>query len=174
MPAARDPSRRAASSASRIWPGLESTSNFDSPRRSASALKLSNEPAPNTTRPGNWSWTKSRIARLHGFQRDRDALADADAHGGQRPLLLPVLQLQRRRAGDARARHAERVAERDRAAVRVDVLGIVRNPELAQGGERLAGECLVQLDHIEVAGLEAEPPAQLLGCRRWADAHDAR
>jgi len=52
---------------------------------------------------------------------------------------------------DARPRHAERMAERNRAAVRVHMLGIVRQPELAHDGEPLRGEGFVQLDHVEIA-----------------------
>ena len=87
------------------------------------------------------------------------------------PLLHHLL---RRREREPRARHAERMAERDGAAVRVDVLGVVRQPELAQAGQRLRGERLVQLDHVEVADLEPEPRHQLLRRRHRADAHDAR
>ena len=50
-----------------------------------------------------------------------------------------------------RARHAERMAKRDRAAVRIDVLGIIGKAKLTQAGQRLRRERLVELDHIEVA-----------------------
>ena len=57
--------------------------------------------------------------------------ADADAHGGERELAAALFQPMHRRQRKPRARHAERMAERDRAAVRIDVLGVV--------GERRAG-----------------------------------
>ena len=63
----------------------------------------------------------------------------------------PALQLQRGGADQARARHAERMAERDGAAVGIDVRGVVGNAELAQHRQRLAGERLVELDDVEVA-----------------------
>ena len=44
----------------------------------------------------------------------------------------------------------ERMAERDGAALRVHVRRIVGDPELAQHGERLGGERLVELDEIDV------------------------
>ena len=67
----------------------------------------------------------------------------------------------RRGHREPRARHAERMAERDRAAIRIDVLGIVGKAELAQHGQRLRGEGLVEFDHVEVADLQAEPRHQL-------------
>ena len=48
------------------------------------------------------------------------------------------LQLERRGAGDARAGHAERMAERDGAAIRIHVRRVLGNAELAQHRERLA------------------------------------
>ena len=59
--------------------------------------------------------------------------------------------------GKARPRHPERVPERDRAAMGIDVLGVVGDAELPQAGEPLRSERLVDLDQVEVADLEAEP-----------------
>ena len=47
-------------------------------------------------------------------------------------------QFQRRGAGDAGARHAERMAERDGAAIRVHVRRVVGDAEFAQHGDALA------------------------------------
>ena len=73
----------------------------------------------------------------HGLQHDREALADADAD--RRDAVLPAVGLERvgERAEDAPAGRAERVADRDRAAVDVDLLGVEVLP-LADAGERLA------------------------------------
>src|SRR5919112_4553552 len=101
------------------------------------------------------------LPRSDSFEGDGNALPHADAHGGERPPFARELQLQGRRAGDARAGHAERMAERDGAAVRVDVLRILRDAELAQNRDALAGESLVQLHHIEIRGLQPETGAQL-------------
>ena len=49
-----------------------------------------------------------------------------------------------------RAAGAERVAERDRAAVRVDARVVVGQAEVAQHGQPLRGEGLVQLDHVDL------------------------
>ena len=97
-----------------------------------------------------------RRVELDALNRERHALADADAHGRERAPAAGFHHLMRRRDGKPRARHAERMAERDRAAVRIDVLGVVRHAELAQAGEGLRGERLVELDHVEVADLAAE------------------
>ncbi len=68
----------------------------------------------------------------HPLERHRDALADADAHRRERVAAAVECQFQSRRAGDARAGHAERVAERDGAAIDVDARVVVGNPEIPQ------------------------------------------
>ena len=83
------------------------------------------------------------------FERQRRALADADAHRRKPIAAAAPLELERGGAGDARARHAERMAERDRPAVRIDVVGIVLKSKSAQAGEGLRGERLVELDDVE-------------------------
>src|ERR1700752_1127403 len=71
------------------------------------------------------------------LDRDRDALPDADAHGGERELAAALLQAVHRGHGEPRAAHAEGMAERNRAAMRVDEVGIVLDAELAQAGDAL-------------------------------------
>src|SRR3954451_14567085 len=85
----------------------------------------------------------------HSLQSDRETLADTDADGGD--PVLPVLGLQRvgQRAQDAPAGRAERVAEGHRAAVAVDAVGVDR--PLADAGQRLRREGLVELDGVDVA-----------------------
>ena len=104
----------------------------------------------------------AHAAGLHPFQRERDALSDADAHGRQRMAAAAPLQFLGRGQREARAGHAERMAERDRAAVGVHLGSIVGEPELAQHREALRGEGLVQFDHVEVADLQAEALQQFL------------
>src|SRR3546814_20261696 len=60
-----------------------------------------------------------------GFENGVDALAAADALGGERELLAFALQQRCRLAGDARAGGAPRMAERDGAAVEVDLAHVV-------------------------------------------------
>ena len=85
-----------------------------------------------------------------------------------------ALQLLGRGQSEARARHAERMAERDRAAVGVHMRRVVGEAELAHHGEALGGEGFVQFDHVDVADLEAEPFEQAQRRGRRADAHDPR
>src|SRR6187399_2089786 len=92
-----------------------------------------------------------RGTSLDSFDRERNPLPHADAHAGERALAALLDHLMRRRDDKPRAGHAERMTERDGAAVRIDVLGVVRKPELAEARQRLRGERLVQFDHVEVA-----------------------
>src|SRR3954454_8865108 len=91
----------------------------------------------------------SRHSCRSALQDDGEPLADADADRGDRHAAAPALELVRRVADDAAARAAERVADRDRAAVDVDLLGIEVAPQL-QAGEALRGEGLVELDDVDV------------------------
>src|SRR3954467_7353801 len=85
----------------------------------------------------------------------RDALADADAHRGERALAAALLHAMTRGQRQPRAAHAEGMAERNGAAMRVDEIGIVPDAELAQACNTLRGECFIELDQIEVADLQS-------------------
>src|SRR5215469_8768100 len=78
--------------------------------------------------------------RLDFLERQRHALPDTDAHGGERAFATALFQPMNRGQRKPRARHAERMPERDRAAVRIDVVGIIGNAELAETREPLRGE----------------------------------
>ena len=73
-----------------------------------------------------------------------------------------------------RAAHAEGMTERDRAAMRIDEVGIVLDAELAQAGYALAGEGFIELDQIEIADFQPQPLHQLPRRGHRPDAHDAR
>src|SRR5512132_2828922 len=80
---------------------------------------------------------------LEPLENDRDTLAAADAGGADaEPLVLPAKRV-REVGGDPRPGRAERMAERDRAAVRVHLL--VRELELLLDGEELRRERLVDV-----------------------------
>ena len=64
-----------------------------------------------------------------------DALAHADAERREAVATVPAAQLVQERDDEARAAHPQRVAERDRAAVHVDLLLV--EPELADDREAL-------------------------------------
>jgi hypothetical protein len=74
--------------------------------------------------------------------------------------------------GELGAGAAERVAERDRAAVHVQPIG--RDAELARAVEGLRGERLVDLEEIDVRDLEPGLREELLDRGERADAHDRR
>ena len=84
----------------------------------------------------------------HPLDRQRNALPDADAHGGERALAAALFQAVHHSEREPRARHAERMAERDGTAVRIDVLGVLGNAKLAQTGDALL---------LDSAGLFAPP-----------------
>src|SRR3954471_17778151 len=81
---------------------------------------------------------------------DRVPLPPAGADGrAALPAAAPA-QLVHERAEDARARRADRVAERDRAAVDVDL--VLVDAEHADRVERDRGERLVDLPQVDVLG----------------------
>src|SRR5690242_17616711 len=67
---------------------------------------------------------------LHPFERERDSLADTDAHRGQSELTAAPLELLGSGERKPRSRHSKRVSEGDRAAVGVHLRGVVGKPEL--------------------------------------------
>src|SRR5262249_8265796 len=96
---------------------------------------------------------------------------DAQRHRGVAPARL--LQLARDREREARARGAERMADRDRAAVRVDARVLEVDLHEPQAAERLACEGFVDFDDIHVFQLQ---PCSLESKRYSVcrpDAHDA-
>src|SRR5579862_9552488 len=82
----------------------------------------------------------SPVALLHDLEEARGAHAAADAHGHDDVLGLAPAALDEDMAGAARAGHAEGMADRDRAAV--DVQLVVGNAELVAAVEHLHGERL--------------------------------
>src|ERR1700682_4560990 len=95
------------------------------------------------------------------LDRHRDALPDADAHRRPRPLAAALFHAMYRRHPQPRAAHAQGMTECDGAAMRVDEIGVVLDAELAQAGNPLAGEGLVEFDQIAIADLQAQPPHPL-------------
>src|SRR3954467_6597522 len=80
----------------------------------------------------------------------RDALADADAHGAEGVTAAAAVELFGGGEGQAGAGHAEGGAEGDGAAVRVDVLGVVGEAELAEHRQSLGSESFVDLDNVHI------------------------
>src|SRR5919198_4273745 len=98
-----------------------------------------------------------------------DALAHADAHGGEAVAVAATRHLVHQGRGQTRAAAAEGMAERNGAAVRVHP-GRVK-PQLADTGERLRGEGFVELDHVEVTHVEARALQRLARGGDGAEAH---
>src|SRR6185437_13125208 len=97
------------------------------------------------------------------------ALATADAHGHHAPLGLAPAALLQDVAGEPRAGHAERMTDRDRAAIDV-VLGRI-DAEPVATVEALAGEGLVQFPDVDVVDLQALALEKLRHGEHRADAH---
>ena len=76
------------------------------------------------------------------LEGERNALADADAHGSKRELALVLFKAVDRGERESCSRHSQGMAERDGAAMGIHLLGIVGKSELAQTGKRLRSEGL--------------------------------
>src|SRR5262249_38955793 len=89
---------------------------------------------------------------LAGFEEAGGALAAPDAHRDDAVARLAPLHLVGDGAHHARAGHAERVPDGDRAAVRVEL--VHGNAELVAAVDDLRREGLVELPHVDVVHLE--------------------
>ena len=112
----------------------------------------------------------------HGFRSSfddgGDAHAAADAQRAEPRFEPAPLQLVEQRAEQHRAGGAERVAERDRAAVDVDLL--VRHAHLAHEAHRHGGEGLVDLEQVDVVHRQPGLGERLARGRHRAGEHDGR
>ncbi len=106
------------------------------------------------------------------FEERGHALADAHAQGREPVPAVAAAQLVQERDDEARAAHPERVAERDRAPV--DVHPLLVEAELADNGEALRGEGLVELDEVERARIDSRASQELSHRGDRADPHHAR
>ena len=104
--------------------------------------------------------------QLEPLDHEGDALSAADAERGQPVAEAAGAQRVEQRDQDARAGRADRVAERDGAAVHVHALGV--QLQLAQDGQALRGERLVQLEQVDAVGRAA--PTSRAPCARPARA----
>src|SRR5512141_3254481 len=118
---------------------------------------------------GSESAASSNALHQHG-----NALTDADAHRSECITRLALLQFVNRRGNKARAAHAKRMSQSNRAAVGIDAGIVVRDVQLAQDREPLRGKRLVQFDDVELVRLDTGLRYQLVRGRQRTDAHDAR
>src|SRR5690349_22817616 len=87
------------------------------------------------------------------FAAHRKAHAAADAKRGETFLRVALLHLVEQRDQHAPARGADRVTERNRPAVDVDLRGVPA--EILVDGASLRGEGLVRLYEVEIADVPA-------------------
>ena len=69
---------------------------------------------------------RATLAGLHALQNHRDPLAHADAHGAQRVAALGAMQLVHRGCYQASSAGAQRMSQRNCAAVGIHLRRIVR------------------------------------------------
>ncbi len=93
---------------------------------------------------------------LPAFDGERDALSAADAECGEAALHVATLHLVNEGHEHAAAGGADGMAERDRAAIDVDLRDV--ELQFLRDGQRLRGEGFIRFDQIH----RAERPAGLL------------
>ena len=81
------------------------------------------------------------VCGLHAFDRQGDALANADAHRCQAELSVGGFQLPQQGQHQSRTAHAQRMSKRDRPAIGIDVPGVVGRlgTVLGEKGINIAG-----------------------------------
>src|SRR5689334_24078628 len=122
-----------------------------SPQAGRGALRARRRRCPETKKQRG----RSRAAGLSDFrqrllidlEQARAALAAADAHRDDAPLGLAPAAFLQDVTGEARAGHAEGMADRDRAAI--DVVFLRIDAELVARIEALAGEGFIELPEID-------------------------
>src|SRR5689334_11360344 len=165
------------------------TSKTPSPRYRPSSLAGTTAAAAGVMRPSTLISSVTGMAgeatgssrAAHSCRRilddRRQPLTDPDAEGGHAVAGSAPAHLVRKRGQQARPRAAQRVAERDRAAV--DVQPLLVDAELAGAGDDLRGEGLVQLDEVDVVYPQAGRRERLRRRvqrtdphHRWIDSRD--
>src|SRR5688572_10037269 len=88
------------------------------------------------------------ILDVRPFEERRLSLPDADAHRRHAVTAAAPPELVQQRHDETGAAHPEGMADRDRSAVHIHLLLV--EPKLADDGEALGRERLVQLDEIDL------------------------
>src|SRR3990170_2416073 len=108
------------------------------------------------------------------FEYHRHALPAADTKADQGIPAAAALQLSRRSERETRAGGPQRVADRNRAAVRIYALVVERDAKPLEARQHLRRKCLVDFDDIHVVDAEARPRECFLRSRDRADTHNVR
>src|SRR5689334_21731625 len=95
--------------------------------------------------------------RSQRFENPRRTHAGTNAHRHHAVLELAPAQTADQGGDPHGPGRAERMAKRDRAAERVDPVGV--QADVLDHGERLRGECLVEFDPVEIVLPDAGLPA---------------
>src|SRR2546423_368160 len=152
---------------------LASCANFTKRLVGVSSRTLGKRSSNPRFRPGRYPKTAPGTFRWSGsFEDGGDALAAADAHGGEGVPAAGAPELVERLDGQDCPGRADRMTEREAAAVRVDAFR--RQPEFPGYGQGLGGEGLVHLEDVDLVQLEAGPVEDVAGGRNRAHAHDPR
>src|ERR1019366_212401 len=106
---------------------------------------------------------------LHDLEQTGGTHAAADAHGDDSVFGLAAAALDQGVTGEARARHAVGMTDRNRAAVDIDLLRI--DAQFVAAIEHLHREGLVQFPEIDVVDLEAVALEQARHREYRPDAH---
>ncbi len=102
---------------------------------------------------------------LNTLKDHGNALTHTDAHRTQRVAPAASVQFVARGQRQSGTAHSQRVAQRNRATVRVDVRGIIRQAQLTQHAQRLRGESFVKLDNVHIVNAEPGALQHLAGGR---------
>src|SRR5512135_225434 len=114
------------------------------------------------------------LSSVHSFEDHREPLAHTDAQRHRRVAAAALLELARHGERKARTGAAERVADGDRAAVRIDARILEVDLHQLEAPQHLARESLVYLDDIHVLELQAGALERERNRVGWAHPHDAR
>lgn len=110
---------------------------------------------------GSWSFMLVRlpVSGLRRYmQQQRVTLTAAPAQGSRSAAASASAQFRREGQHQPGSGHADRVSERDRSAV--DVHPVQRDVQLAYGSQGHSGERLVDLEQVQVGGLQPAVPVQ--------------
>jgi len=108
-------------------------------------VEVTTTPHPDPLPQGGRGWLDGEV-----LNDSRDALAHADAHGGQAVTALPPDELVHERRNNSHAAGAEWMPERNRAAVRIDTGRV--ELEIPDACDHLRREGFVQLDWLSDKG----------------------